>query len=57
MSPAKVASTDLECRPLLRRSDAKFYSASILILAFDPISGVHFNSVVTLADAWQRGTA
>jgi glycerol uptake facilitator-like aquaporin len=28
-----------------------------LILAFAPISGAHFNPVVTLADAWQRGLA
>lgn len=27
-----------------------------LILAFGPISGAHFNPVVTLADAWQGGT-
>jgi glycerol uptake facilitator-like aquaporin len=26
-----------------------------LILAFGPISGAHFNPVVTLADAWQAG--
>jgi glycerol uptake facilitator-like aquaporin len=26
-----------------------------LILTFGPISGAHFNPVVTLADAWQRG--
>ena len=26
-----------------------------LILAFDPISGAHFNPAVTLADAWQGG--
>ena len=26
-----------------------------LILAFGPVSGAHFNPVVTLADAWQRG--
>jgi glycerol uptake facilitator-like aquaporin len=28
-----------------------------LILTFGPISGAHFNPVVTLADAWQRGIA
>jgi glycerol uptake facilitator-like aquaporin len=28
-----------------------------LILAFGPISGAHFNPVVTLADAWQGGIA
>jgi glycerol uptake facilitator-like aquaporin len=28
-----------------------------LILTFGPISGAHFNPAVTLADAWQRGTA
>jgi len=28
-----------------------------LILTFGPISGAHFNPVVTLADAWQGGTA
>jgi glycerol uptake facilitator-like aquaporin len=28
-----------------------------LILAFGPISGAHFNPVVTLADAWQGGLA
>jgi glycerol uptake facilitator-like aquaporin len=28
-----------------------------LILAFGPISGAHFNPVVTLADAWQNGIA
>jgi len=27
-----------------------------LILTFGPISGAHFNPVVTLADAWQGGT-
>jgi glycerol uptake facilitator-like aquaporin len=27
-----------------------------LILTFGPISGAHFNPVVTLADAWERGT-
>lgn len=26
-----------------------------LILAFGPVSGAHFNPVVTLMDAWQRG--
>ncbi|MCU1258900.1 MAG: family channel protein, partial [Bryobacterales bacterium] len=26
-----------------------------LILTFGPVSGAHFNPVVTLADAWQRG--
>src|SRR5262244_1999656 len=28
-----------------------------LILTFGPISGAHFNPVVTLADAWQGGIA
>ena len=28
-----------------------------LILTFGPISGAHFNPVVTLADAWEGGTA
>jgi len=28
-----------------------------LILTFGPISGAHFNPVVTLADAWQGGLA
>jgi len=28
-----------------------------LILAFAPISGAHFNPVVTLSDAWQKGIA
>jgi len=28
-----------------------------LILAFGPVSGAHFNPVVTLADAWQGGIA
>jgi glycerol uptake facilitator-like aquaporin len=28
-----------------------------LILAFGPVSGAHFNPVVTLADAWQGGLA
>src|SRR5919106_1608765 len=28
-----------------------------LILTFGPISGAHFNPVVTLADAWQGGVA
>src|SRR5215813_14195584 len=28
-----------------------------LILTFGPISGAHFNPAVTLADAWQGGTA
>src|ERR1041384_34401 len=27
-----------------------------LILTFGPISGAHFNPVVTLADAWEGGT-
>jgi glycerol uptake facilitator-like aquaporin len=27
------------------------------ILTFGPISGAHFNLVVTMADAWQRGIA
>jgi glycerol uptake facilitator-like aquaporin len=28
-----------------------------LILAFGPVSGAHFNPAVTMADAWQGGTA
>ena len=28
-----------------------------LILTFGPVSGAHFNPVVTLADAWENGTA
>lgn len=29
----------------------------VLILTFGPVSGAHFNPVVTLADAWQGGLA
>ncbi len=42
---------------LLANSIATGAALIALILAFGPISGAHFNPVVTLADAWQGGTA
>lgn len=41
---------------LLANSIASRAALVALILAFGPISGAHFNPVVTLADAWQGGT-
>jgi glycerol uptake facilitator-like aquaporin len=41
---------------LLANSIATGAALMALILAFGPISGAHFNPVVTLADAWQRET-
>jgi glycerol uptake facilitator-like aquaporin len=40
---------------LLANSIATGGALVALILVFGPISGAHFNPVVTLADAWQRG--
>ena len=40
---------------LLANSIATGGALAALILIFGPISGAHFNPVVTLADAWQRG--
>jgi glycerol uptake facilitator-like aquaporin len=42
---------------LLANSIATGAALIALILAFGPISGAHFNPVVTLADAWHGGTA
>lgn len=42
---------------LLANSIATGAALIALILAFGPISGAHFNPAVTLADAWQGGTA
>jgi glycerol uptake facilitator-like aquaporin len=41
---------------LLANSIATGAALTALILAFGPISGAHFNPVVTLADAWQGAT-
>jgi glycerol uptake facilitator-like aquaporin len=41
---------------LLANSIATGAALMALILAFGPISGAHFNPVVTLADAWQGET-
>jgi glycerol uptake facilitator-like aquaporin len=41
---------------LLANSIATGAALTALILAFGPISGAHFNPVVTLADAWQGET-
>ena len=41
---------------LLANSIATGAALMALILAFGPISGAHFNPVVTLADAWQGDT-
>lgn len=42
---------------LLANALATGAGLSVLILTFGPISGAHFNPVVTLADAFQRGVA
>jgi len=42
---------------LLANSIATGAALVAIILAFGPISGAHFNPVVTLADAWQGGIA
>lgn len=42
---------------LLANSTATGAALMALILAFGPISGAHFNPLVTLADAWQGETA
>ena len=42
---------------LLANSIATGAALTALILAFGPISGAHFNPVVTLADAWQGETS
>lgn len=41
---------------LLANSIATGAALTALILAFGPISGAHFNPVVTIADAWQGDT-
>ncbi len=41
---------------LLANSIATGAALTALILAFGPVSGAHFNPVVTLADAWQGET-
>lgn len=40
---------------LLANSVATGAALVALLLAFGPISGAHFNPVVTLSDAWMRG--
>jgi glycerol uptake facilitator-like aquaporin len=50
LSPGNVAIA------LLANSIATGAALMALILAFGPISGAHFNPVVTLADAWQGET-
>jgi glycerol uptake facilitator-like aquaporin len=42
---------------LLANTIATGAGLAALILAFGPVSGAHFNPVVTLADAWQGGLA
>jgi glycerol uptake facilitator-like aquaporin len=42
---------------LLANSTATGAALMALILTFGSVSGAHFNPVVTLADAWQRGIA
>jgi glycerol uptake facilitator-like aquaporin len=42
---------------LLANTIATGASLAVLILAFGPLSGAHFNPAVTLADAWQGGIA
>ena len=41
---------------LLANSIATAGALVALILTFGPISGAHFNPVVTLGDAWRKGT-
>jgi len=41
---------------LLVNTIATGAALAALILAFGPISGAHFNPIVTLADAWEGGT-
>ena len=42
---------------LLANTLATGATLAALILAFGPVSGAHFNPVVTLADAWRGGVA
>jgi glycerol uptake facilitator-like aquaporin len=44
-----------EALALLANTVATGAALVALILAFEPISGAHFNPAVTLADAWRGG--